>query len=51
MTSEIGRCRNHVDRDRHRTEVQVPLVLRARGTAGTITRIAPAVITMANTPA
>ena len=34
-----------------RPQVQVPLVLRARGPADTVTRIAPAVITMANTPA
>ena len=53
VTSEIGEI---PDRRRPgpapRPQVQVPLVLRARRTAkDTVTRIAPAVITMANTPA
>jgi hypothetical protein len=52
VTSEIGRipdcCRS---RPAPRPQVQVPLALGARRPAGTVTRIAPAIITMANTPA
>jgi len=52
VTSEIGRFRNAVDRDRHRSrKSKSPSSFPHAGPADTITRIAPAVITMANTPA
>jgi hypothetical protein len=52
VTSEIGRCRTIVDRDRHRDrKSKSPSSFAHAGPADTITRIAPAVITMANTPA
>ena len=52
VTSEIGRCRTIVDRDRHRArKSKSPSSFAHAGPADTITRIAPAVITMANTPA
>ena len=52
VTSEIGRCRTIVDRDRHRDrKSKSPSSFAHTGPADTITRIAPAVITMANTPA
>jgi hypothetical protein len=52
VTSEIGRHRNTVDRDRHRArKSKSPSSFAHAGPAGTGTRIASAVITMANTPA
>jgi hypothetical protein len=52
VTSEIGRYRNTVDRDRHRARKSKSPSSFAHATAkDTATRIAPAVITMANTPA
>jgi hypothetical protein len=52
VTSEIGRHRNTVDRDRHRARKSKSPSSFAHATAkDTATRIAPAVITMANTPA
>jgi hypothetical protein len=52
VTSEIGRYRNTVDRDRHRARKSKSPSSFAHATAkDTVTRIAPAVITMANTPA
>ena len=52
VISEIGQCRNTLDRDRHRArESKSPSSFAHAGPAGTVTRIAPAVITMANTPA
>ena len=53
LTSQIGRLpERRRPEPAPRPQVQVPLVLRARQTGkDTVTRIAPAVITMANTPA
>jgi Transposase DDE domain len=52
VTSEIGRYRNIVDRDRHRArKSKSPSSFAHAGAKDTATRIAPAVITMANTPA
>ena len=52
VTSEIAEYRNVVDRDRHRArKSKSPSSFAHAGSADTITRIAPAVITMANTPA
>jgi hypothetical protein len=52
VTSEIGRYRAVVDRDRHRDrKSKSPSPFAHAGPADTVTRIAPAVITMANTPA
>ena len=52
VTSEIGKHRNIVDRDRHRPRKSKSPSCFAHATArDTATRIAPAVITMANTPA
>ena len=52
VTTEIGRCRTIADRDRHRDrKSKSPSSFAHAGPADTITRIAPAVITMANTPA
>jgi hypothetical protein len=52
VTSEIARHRTVVDRDRHRArKSKSPSSFPHAGPAGTVTRIAPAVITMANTPA
>ena len=52
VTSQIGRYRNVVDRDRHRARKSKSPSSFAHATAkDTVTRIAPAVITMANTPA
>jgi hypothetical protein len=51
VTSEIGRHRNVVDRDRHRSRMsKSPSSFAHAGPADTVTRIAPAVITMANSP-
>ncbi len=52
VTSEIGQYRNTLDRDRHRArKSKSPSSFAHAGPAGTVTRIAPAVITMANPPA
>ena len=52
VTSEIGQYRNTLDRDRHRArKSKSPSSFAHAGPAGTVTRIAPAVITMANNPA
>ena len=52
VTSEIGKHRNIVDRDRHRPRKSKSPSSFAHTTArDTATRIAPAVITMANAPA
>ncbi len=52
MTSEIAEYRNAVDRDRHRArKSKSPSSFAHAGAKDTVTRIAPAVITMANTPA
>ena len=52
VTSEIGRCRTIVDRDRHRDrKSKSPSSFAHAGPADTVTLIAPAVITMANIPA
>ena len=51
MTSEIGQHRNIVDRGRHRARKSKSPSSFAHATAkDTGTRIAPAIITMANTP-
>ena len=52
VTSEIAKYRNIVDRDRHRArKSKSPSSFPHAGGKDTVTRIAPAVITMANTPA
>jgi hypothetical protein len=52
VTSEIAECRNIVDRDRHRArKSKSPSHFAHAGAKDTVTRIAPAIITMANTPA
>jgi hypothetical protein len=52
VTSEIGQYRAVVDRDRHRDrKSKSPSSFAHAGPADTGTRIAPAVITMANAPA
>jgi hypothetical protein len=52
VTSEIGRCRTIVDRGRHRDrKSESPSSFPHAGPAGTVTRIAPAIITVANNPA
>jgi hypothetical protein len=52
VTSEIGRYRNVAGRDRHRArKSKSPGTFGHAGPADTVTRTAPAVITMANTPA
>jgi hypothetical protein len=52
VTSEIAEYRNAVDRDRHRArKSKSPSPFAHAGPADTVTRIAPAIITMANTPA
>jgi hypothetical protein len=52
VTSEIAGFRTVVDRDRHRArKSKSPSSFAHAGPADTVTRIAPAVITMANTPA
>ena len=51
VTSEIARSKTIVDRDRHRArKSKSPSSFAHAGPADTATRIAPAVITMANTP-
>jgi hypothetical protein len=52
VTGEIGRYRTVVDRDRHRgRKSKSPSSFPHAGRTDTVTRIAPAVITMASTPA
>ena len=52
VTSEIAKCRNIVDRDRHRArKSKSPSAFPHATAKDTATRIAPAIITMANTPA
>jgi hypothetical protein len=52
VASEIAEHRNAVDRDRHRArKSKSPSSFAHAGVKDTVTRIAPAVITMANTPA
>jgi hypothetical protein len=52
LTREISRFRNTCDRDRHRPrKSKSPSTFPHAGLKDTITRIAPAVITLANTPA
>ena len=52
LTREIGRYRNTLGRDRHRARKSKSPSSFAHATAkDTATRIAPAIITMANTPA
>ena len=52
LTREIGRFRNACDRDRHRArKSKSPSTFPHAGLKDTVTRIAPAVITLANTPA
>jgi hypothetical protein len=52
VTGEIGRYRTVVDRDRHRgRKSKSPSPFPHAGRTDTVTRIASAVITMANTPA
>ncbi|HET9972299.1 MAG TPA: hypothetical protein VFQ68_28975 [Streptosporangiaceae bacterium] len=52
VTSEIAGYRNTVDRDRHRArKSKSPSHFPHASAEDTVTRIAPAVITMANTPA
>jgi hypothetical protein len=52
LTSEIARCRTVVDRNRHRArKSKSPSSLGHATARDTVTRIAPAVITMANNPA
>jgi hypothetical protein len=51
VTSEIAKCRNVVDRDRHRArKSKSPSSFAHAGAKDTATRIAPAIITMANIP-
>jgi hypothetical protein len=50
VTGEIAEHRNTVDRDRHRAR-KSPSSFPHAGAKDTVTRIAPAIITMANTPA
>jgi len=52
VTSEIAGYRNTVDRDRHRArKSKSPSHFPHASAKDTVTRIAPAIITMANTPA
>jgi hypothetical protein len=52
VTSEIAEYRNVADRNRHRArKSKSPSSFAHAGPADAVTRIAPAVITMANTPA
>ena len=52
LTREIGRFRNACDRDRHRArKSKSPSTFPHAGLKDTVTRIAPAVITLANKPA
>jgi hypothetical protein len=52
LTSQIAKYRNDADRDRHRArKSKSPSAFSHAGPEDTITRIAPAIITLANTPA
>ena len=52
VTRTLAKCRTVVDRNRHRArKAKRASTFPRAGRAGTATRIAPAVITMANTPA
>ena len=52
VTGEITEDRNTVDRDRHRArKSKSPSSFPHASAKDTVTRIAPAIITMANTPA
>ena len=52
VTSQIADCRNTVDRNRHRArKSKSPSTFAHAGAKDTATRIAPAIITMANIPA
>ena len=52
VTSEIAEYRTVADRDRHRArKSKSPSSFGHAGAQDTVTRIAPAIITMANTPA
>ena len=52
LTREIGKYRTVVDRNRHRArKSKSPSSFRHATAKDTVTRIAPAVITMANSPA
>jgi hypothetical protein len=52
LTSQIGRLRNIADRNRHRArKSKSPSAFGHGGPEDTVTRIAPAAITMANKPA
>jgi hypothetical protein len=52
LTSQIGRLRNTADRNRHRArKSKSPSAFGHAGPKDAVTRIAPAVITMANKPA
>ena len=52
LTREISRFRNICDRDRHRSrKSKSPSTFPHAGPKDTVTRLAPAVITLANTPA
>jgi hypothetical protein len=52
VTSKIGKYRNVTGRDRHRArKSKSPSSFPHAGAKDTVTRIAPAIITMANTPA
>ena len=51
VTSEIADTGSRRPRPAPRPEIQVPFLVPARERKDTATRIAPAVVTMANTPA
>ena len=52
LTSELAKHRTVIDRNRHRPrKAKCASTFPRAGRAGTATRIAPAVITLANTPA
>jgi hypothetical protein len=51
LTSAIGKYRTVIDRNRHRSRIsKSPGPFARAGLRDTVTRIAPAVITMANSP-
>ena len=52
LTRELARCRTVIDRNRHRArKAKCPSTFPHASRADTATRIAPAVITLANKPA
>ena len=52
LTRELAKCRTVIDRNRHRArKAKCASTFPRAGRADTATRIAPAVITLANTPA